>query len=172
MVYSGRKIADPIFGRLFNEVNFSPLLGETDRARDANRALVAGLIEGDGRIPVEVFVGGPAALDVARRRLATAPPGHVLTSHAVTRDAGGSARPLAADGLFDRCLALLMDRGTTGLIAVAQTDEWLETGMPVDRMTALVACPSNPRFGQSRRYTFASPHACLRRSSHTDQWWS
>jgi cyanophycin synthetase len=128
-------------GAIINEVNFSPLLGETDRAREANRALIAGLIEGDGRIPVEVFVGGPAAFDAARRRLATAPPGYVLTSHAVTLDAGGSARPLAADGLFDRCLALLMDRGTTGLIAVAQTDEWLETGMPVDRMTALVACP-------------------------------
>jgi hypothetical protein len=65
----------------------------------------------------------------------------VLTSHAVTLDAGGTERPMAADGLFDRCLALLMDRDTTGLIAVAQTDEWLETGMPVDRMTALVACP-------------------------------
>lgn len=128
-------------GAIINEVNFSPLLGETDRARDANRALVAAVIEGDGRIPVEVFVGGPAALDVARRRLATAPPGHVLTSHAVTLDAGGSARPLAADGLFGRCLALLMDRDTTGLIVVVQTDEWLETGMPVDRVTTLVACP-------------------------------
>ena len=128
-------------GAIINEVNFSPLLGETDRAREANRALIAGLIEGDGRIPVEVFVGGPAAFDVARRRLATAPPGHVLTSHTVTLDAGGSARPLAADGLFGRCLALLMDRGTTGLIAVVQTDEWLETGMPVDRVTTLVACP-------------------------------
>ncbi len=128
-------------GAIINEVNFSPLLGETDRGREANRALIAGLIEGDGRIPVEVFVGGPAALDAARRRLAAAPPGHVLTSHAVTLDAGGSARPLAADGLFDRCLALLIDRGTTGLIAVVQTDEWLETGMPVDRVTTLVACP-------------------------------
>ncbi|MEI6239374.1 MAG: acetate--CoA ligase family protein [Planctomycetia bacterium] len=128
-------------GAIINEVNFSPLLGETDRAREANRALIAGLVEGDGRIPVEVFVGGAAALEAARHRLATAPSGYALTSHAVTLDTGGAERPVAADGLFGRCLALLMDRDVTGLVAVVQTDEWLEMGMPVDRVTTLMACP-------------------------------
>jgi len=128
-------------GAIINEVNYSPLLGETDRAREANRALVAGLVSGDGRIPVEVFVGGPVALDTARRRLASAPAGYVLTSHAVTLDAAGTERPMAVSGLFRRCLALLMDQSVTGIVAVVQTDEWLETGMPVDRFTALAACP-------------------------------
>lgn len=128
-------------GAIINEVNFSPFLGDLDRVLEAGRALVAGLVDGDGRIPVEVFVGGPAALDAARSRLAAAPPGHVLTSHAVTLDGGGHERPMAADGLFERCLALLMDRDVTGILIVVQTDEWLETGMPVDRFAALVVCP-------------------------------
>lgn len=128
-------------GAIINEVNFSPLLGVTDRAGAASRTLVAGLVDSDGRIPVDVFVGGAAALDTARRHLAAAPSGHVLTSHAITLDAGGSERPMTADGLFERCLALLMDRDVTGIIAVVQTDEWLETGMPVDRFTSLVVCP-------------------------------
>lgn len=128
-------------GAIINEVNFSPLLGETDRAREANRALVASLVADDGRIPVQVFVGGPAALDAARGRLAAAPPGTVLTSHAVTLGSDGFERPMAARGLFNRCLALLMDRTVTGLIVAVQTDEWLDTGLPVDRFTALAVCP-------------------------------
>ncbi len=128
-------------GAIINEVNYSPLLGETSRAREASRAIVGGLIDGDGRVPVEVFVGGPAALDAAQRRLASAPRGHALTSHAITLGDRGQERPMACDGLFGRCLSLLMDRQLTGLIAVVQTDEWLEIGSPVDRLTTLVVCP-------------------------------
>lgn len=127
-------------GAIINEVNFAPLLGDRNRVGHANLVLVSHVVDGDGRIPVEVFVGGDEALAAAQRRLAATPPGHVLTSHALTLDASGE-RPMAAIGLFWRCLALIMDRAVTGLIVVVQTDEWLDTGMPVDRLTAVSTCP-------------------------------
>jgi cyanophycin synthetase len=41
--------------------------------------------------------------------------------------------PLAVRGLFARCMALLMDKDVGALILVAQTDELLDTGLPIDR---------------------------------------
>ena len=124
-------------GAIVNEVNFAPLLGEIDQARAASQALICHLVKEDGRIPVEAFVGGEEAFTAARRRLGEAPPGYVLSSDTLTLGAPDRERPLAATGLFARCLALLTDRSVTGLVAVVQTDEWLETGMPTDRFTAL-----------------------------------
>lgn len=58
-----------------------------------------------------------------------------LTSAALTLDDTAAEMSLAFRGLFRRCRALLMDRRVGEPILVVETDEWLHTGSPVDRLT-------------------------------------
>jgi cyanophycin synthetase len=56
-----------------------------------------------------------------------------MTSHVETAGPDGRPMPLAVQGLFARCTALLTNKDVGALILVAQTDELLDTGLPVDR---------------------------------------
>ena len=99
-----------------------------------------GLFDTDGRIPIEVFVGGEAALQHAMTRhasLAGSTRGCFLTSHATTLGGDGCAHSLDKSGIFDRASALLLDRRLEHLLLVVQTDELLQTGLPFDRITRL-----------------------------------
>ena len=125
---------------VINEVNFAPLLGGGAISRSHLERYLRGLIEGDGRIPVEAFVGGPAALEAGIRRrrelAATGVPG-LLTSHDLSLDAAGRPLPMALESCYERCRALLMDRAAEAIVLVVQTDEFAQLGLPVDRLTAL-----------------------------------
>ena len=127
-------------GAIINEVNFAPLLGGHAISRSHIGRYLRDLVEEDGRIPVEVFVGGPAALAAARRRqgeLVAAGAAAFVTSHDTTLDAAGHPLACAIPGLSQRCRGLLMDPAVGCVVLVVQTDEFERFGLPVDRITAL-----------------------------------
>lgn len=127
-------------GAIVNEVNFSPLLTDEAVAGAHLPTFIAALVKGDGRIPVELFVGGPAGFDRARARQQSLVAEGVachLTSHLRTLSPTGEELALAGDGLMARGTALLMDRAVEHLILVVHTDELLHSGLPVDRIAAL-----------------------------------
>ncbi|UYO94427.1 hypothetical protein [Pollutimonas sp. M17] len=124
-------------GAVINEVNSSPLLGASQSSLDSLPALMARLVPGDGRIPIEAVAGGDDALRVARARQrywADRGLACYVASHALTEDPSGHAVPMAAQGLFARCTALLMNKHVDAIVMAVQTDELLETGLPVDRL--------------------------------------
>jgi cyanophycin synthetase len=127
-------------GAVITEVNFAPLLGGHAISRAAIPGYLRLLVEVDGRIPVEAFVGGEAAWAAARLRQATLVAEGVdafLTSHEASLDAAGLPLPLAVRGVRDRCRALLLDRRVAAIVLVVQSDECASGGLPVDRVTAV-----------------------------------
>lgn len=127
-------------GAIINEVNFAPLLGGHPISRSYIATHLRSLIEEDGRLPIEVFVGGPEALAAGRRRqaeLTAAGTATALTSHELSLDTAGAELVLTARGVYKRCRALLMDPAVAAIVLVAQTDEFEQIGLPIDRITSL-----------------------------------
>lgn len=125
---------------VITEVNFAPLLGGHPISRASIGDYLRLVVEADGRIPVEAFVGGRAAVAAARVRLADLTAAGVpafLTSHDQSLDPSGRPVPLAVHGLRNRCRALLLDRRAGAILLVVQTDELESGGLPVDRLTAV-----------------------------------
>lgn len=140
-------------GAIINEVNFAPLLGGGEISRSHVPAFLARLVEGDGRIPIEAIMGGAAALEAAKDRQATLLGRQihcVVTSHETTLSATGEEMDFPFDSLYRRCRALLLDQRVGAIVLVVQTDEFLSTGLPVDRLDR-VATAGGGRLKQSRR---------------------
>jgi D-alanine-D-alanine ligase-like ATP-grasp enzyme len=127
---------------IINEVNYAPLLGGGDISRTYLNEYLDRLLVDGGRIPVEVFLGGSAAWDAAKRRLLELrDAGHrtFLTSASTTLDdAGEELRFAGIEGLCGRTRALVLRRDVGALILVVQTDELLQTSLPLDRVDVLV----------------------------------
>lgn len=149
-------------GAIINEVNFAPLLGGGEISRSHIPAFLARLVEdggggcGRGRIPIEVIVGDDAAMEAARIRQAALLDQQihaVASSHETTLLATGEAIHFPFDSLYRRCKALLLDKRVEAILLVVQTDELLDTGLPVDRID---------------RLTVAAPGGKLKRSRHPD----
>lgn len=138
-------------GGIINEVNFAPLLGGAEISRRYIAKYLEQLVKGNGRIPVEVFVGGQAALEAAKIRqaalvaqglsawlssgtqtwapdTATPSPG----SPAGARQIRTVAMPLR--GLHARARALLISPDVQALLLVVHDDDLLRTGAPLDRV--------------------------------------
>ncbi|HWK54514.1 MAG TPA: hypothetical protein VNR18_09095 [Hyphomicrobiales bacterium] len=122
---------------VINEVNAAPLLGASQSSLDTLQPLMSRLIQGDGRIPVGLVEGVQQDAAIRARTLQQQwiTQGHAcyLTSGAETVGPDGCLMPLAVQGLFERSLALLMNKRVGALILVAQPDELRHTGLPVDR---------------------------------------
>lgn len=123
-------------GAIINEVNFSPLLSD----RQSGTAIASMLDEwlpGRGRIPVEAVIGGESAMAEGLRLRADYASRGIrcwLTNHLETVSDSGASTAVAARGLWGRCTALLMDPEVEALVMVIQTDELLETGLPLGRI--------------------------------------
>ena len=123
-------------GAIINEVNHAPLLGGGEISRRHIPEFLRGLVQSDGRIPIEVFVGGASAWQSALDRmaeLASTQQGIYLTSHESTcRSDGRESVPvhLTCQGLAARVQALLMHRKVAVLLVVAQTQEQLHQALP------------------------------------------
>lgn len=74
-------------GAIINEVNFALHFGVTTAARDRMPLFIRDLVGGDGRIPVEVFLGGDAAFWAARERQAA------LAAAGIADSSPGMPRP-------------------------------------------------------------------------------
>jgi cyanophycin synthetase len=121
-------------GAIINEVNHAPLLGGGEISRRYIPEFLCGLMQGDGRIPVEVFVGGAQAQQRALDRMAQlsqTQAGIYLTGHDNTccvHGVGQASVPvhLTCQGLTARVKALLMDRRVAVLLVVAPTRDALQ----------------------------------------------
>lgn len=125
-------------GAIINEVNYAPLLGGGEISRSYIPDFLARLVASDGRIPIEAYLGNDDAFLAARARqiqLANSRVACFLTSHATTLGPEGTDLPVPGAGLYARCQALLMNRRVEAIVLVIQTDELLQTGLPVDRLT-------------------------------------
>ncbi|MEM1113207.1 MAG: AMP-binding protein [Pseudomonadota bacterium] len=122
-------------GAVINEVNSSPALGVSPMSRSYLPAVLKGYIPAAGRIPIEVFVGGDAALNAARSRwealLGTGLAASLTTAQS-TSDPGGTLRPLPFDNLYRRVYALTMSRSVEAIVMVVQSDEFVHGGLPVE----------------------------------------
>jgi cyanophycin synthetase len=132
-------------GAIVNEVNHAPLLGGGEISRRYIPEFLRGLMQGDGRIPTEVFVGGAQARQMAQDRmteLALTQSGIYLTSHDGTccvHGVGQAPVPvhLTCQGLTARVKALLMDRRVAVLLVVAPSQDVVNNALPVDRVDRL-----------------------------------
>lgn len=127
-------------GAILNEVNFSSLLPGRLSA-SVLPVLLRKFFTADGRIPVDLVMGGAQATEEGlRRRAAHAQAGLrcCMAGHERVIAADGHEMPVAANGLFGRALALLLDAEVDALVLVVQTDELLRTGLPVDRIACVV----------------------------------
>lgn len=127
-------------GAIINEVNFAPLLGGWEISRSHIPAFLADYIDGDGRIPVEVFAGGDAAWQAAlarRQELVGEGVDCYLTSALHTLAPSGEKIPMAVDGLYHRVRALALNRKVAALVLAVQTDEFLGTGLPLEWIDSL-----------------------------------
>lgn len=126
-------------GAVINEVNFAPFIGNYyDYQRDSLDLFVRGLFERNSRIPVEVFVGDDQAIAAAQARQRAWSMQNVaafVTSHQWTFGQTSEVTFAAgSDRLFGRCQNLLMNTDVEALLIVIQTDEFLASGLPVDRI--------------------------------------
>lgn len=128
-------------GAVINEVNFSPLLGGSVISKKYIPVFLRRYIQGDGRIPVDVMVGGKAAMDKARElhhERVNRGMKCFLTSHELTLTASFDEMPFPFISLYRRCRALLMNPRVEALVLVVQNDEWLHTGTPIDKIERII----------------------------------
>lgn len=127
-------------GAKLNELNYLPAVGYLrDYTDKMTKSLIASIFPEQGRIPLRLLVGGKAAIDAAMMHQAA-----MLKDgsrcHLVSHDChlGADGRPIVDaihnHSLFRRVRAVLMDPQADALIIVAQNDEFLLSGLPVDRL--------------------------------------
>ena len=129
-------------GAAINEVNFAPLLGGGEISRSRISQYLDWIAPGERRIPVIAVLGNAAAWQAGRDRQAQYIRQGLrcwLTSDRASLDASGAPRTLAGpDSVFNRTLALTLDRRVDAIVIVIRTAELLRTGSPVDRLDALI----------------------------------
>lgn len=126
---------------ILNEVNSSPVLGQSDSSRRTLPQVLKSLLPEQGRIHIEVFVGADQALTMARAQQQTWQAQGIagyLTSHNLTLTPSGAELHLAQNGLFARCQALLADNHVEAIVLLVQTDDLLQTGLPVNDLQNLI----------------------------------
>ena len=122
-------------GAIINEINYAPYFGGNEIARSLIPVYLEALMNGDGRIPIEIVVDSdPAAREGRSRQAAFMEKGNgcFLTTHNVTVTPSGEELAFPFESLFNRATALLTNKRVEALILVVQTDEFLKTGLPVD----------------------------------------
>lgn len=131
-------------GAIINEVNFAPLLGEGPISRTHVAVYVERLMGGgDGRIPVEVFVGANGARETATVRAAelrAAGLRTAVTSHDWTEVEPGYALPMTSHLLADRVTALVLSPDTEAILIIVQNDGLLNTGIPLANADIITFC--------------------------------
>jgi cyanophycin synthetase len=130
-------------GAILNEVNYASLVSGGRRTgsqrSDYLNTLLATNIEGDGKIPVEIYVGENALEAALSRQQDLVVQGLrcFVTSHELTYRPDGTAMVLQASGLFALSQCLLANKQVEALVLVVQTDELAVTGSPVSSITSM-----------------------------------
>jgi cyanophycin synthetase len=126
-------------GAMINEVNFAPFFASSrPRTQAAMERFLERLLPNQGRIPVTAYIGGAKVKAKAELEYRNSVEKHVacfLCSHEETRSPIGVMHlPAGNFGLFERVQYLLMNRAVEQIIMVVQNDEFLTTGLPLDRL--------------------------------------
>jgi acyl-coenzyme A synthetase/AMP-(fatty) acid ligase/D-alanine-D-alanine ligase-like ATP-grasp enzyme len=127
-------------GAIINEVNFAPLLGGAEISRRHIPAFLDGLMQGDGRIPVEVFVGGGGAWRAATLRwqsLRSGGIGAVLTNGKETFSATGASWPMPFESVYQVTRALSLSPQVDALVVLISADDFLRLGLPLEGVDAV-----------------------------------
>ncbi len=126
---------------IINEVNYAPYFGGNEIARSAMPTYLKTLISGDGRIPIEIVLGNDVEMSEAHSRqqaLLNQGIDCYLTSHSETLKPDGQPMPFPFQSLFNRASALLMNRRVEALVLSVQTNELLQTGLPLNQVDKLI----------------------------------
>lgn len=130
-------IAQPWYanGAIINEVNSAPALGASQSSLEAMPEVMGRLFRNRGRIAIEIFVGGEAAVVAARQRRDERVQDGLacyFTSATATENPCGHPHHLACATLYQRCLALLADRTVAGLMLAMTPEQWQLAELPLD----------------------------------------
>jgi cyanophycin synthetase len=127
-------------GAIINEVNYAPLLGGGEISRSRIGEYLSRMIKGDGRIRIDVLVGGAEAIEKA---LAYRKAGEAsgikcfVTSHEATYGADGSKIVMPLRTLYERMRAMITDKRVERLIVVIQNDEIVQKEFILDRIDSV-----------------------------------
>lgn len=141
-------------GAIISEVNFAPMLGIHETGRRYIPTYLNRLLGGNGRIPIEVFVGGELAWQAAKSRQldlfssdkkawitsgneTLAPPRVSKEQLVLSWDIEGRPHHMSIRGLSARTRGLLMFKEVEALVLVVQDDELLQSRPPVDRVDSV-----------------------------------
>ncbi|PWK54907.1 AMP-binding protein [Roseicyclus mahoneyensis] len=127
-------------GSIINEVNYAPLLGGGEISRSRIPSFLRTLIRNGGRIPIHVHVGGVEALKIAKetwKQLVDAGMRAALVGAEQVWMPNGEPQMMPLVGLHARCCALILSSGIDALVLIVQDDEFIQTGLPFDRITSL-----------------------------------
>ncbi len=85
-----KNISEPWFKieTIINEVNFSPLFGRTEISRSYIPKFFSEFIEGDGKIPVEIFDTEEVALEFQSKKITSGKRCYVISTHRTIDDRG------------------------------------------------------------------------------------
>ncbi len=121
---------------VINEVNFKPYIsGSLDK--ETLHPYIHALVPDGGRIPIHAVIGSAdlwsAAREVHQQLLKEGVRAHV-TGHDRSESPSGEVVHIVSHGLFRRCFALLRSSDVEALVIVVDSDEFLEQGLPFDRL--------------------------------------
>lgn len=122
-------------GAIVNEVNFAPLMGGGPASLREIPGFLRELMQGDGRIPVHVVVGGLKARTAAleqQRACVAAGLACYFSSGSETLNAQGVAHYLPLQGAFERTRALLLSPKVQALVVWTDSDEFAVKGAPLE----------------------------------------
>jgi acyl-CoA synthetase (AMP-forming)/AMP-acid ligase II/D-alanine-D-alanine ligase-like ATP-grasp enzyme len=134
-------------GAIINEVNFTPLLGGGDISRRHLPAFLDEFLQGNGRIPVEVFVGDENAWRAATARwksLRSSGLNAVLTNGKDTFSASGEPWPMPFGSVYQRVHALTLSPKVGALVVVIPPDEFVRLGLPLEAVDAVTKVDESP----------------------------
>lgn len=140
-------------GAIINEVNYAPLLGGGEISRSYLPTYLSRALESDGRIPIDIFIGGDNAMAQAKAHQQTLLKKGLktyLSSHGETLDCDLNQRPYPFTSLARRTKALLLDDTVDALVLVVQNADILKSGLPIDKATyhSTAKAEAFPRSGE------------------------
>ena len=132
---------------VINEVNFKPHFGGTKAAKERMGQFLNSIFPQGPRVPVEVYIGDSEALKKAFERYTELQEQSLrfclITEDTTFFDAGEIPLNFPKKGLYQKCISSLLDNRIAGLILAIQTDEFVSTGLPFDKITSIISVNKN-----------------------------
>lgn len=126
-------------GAIINEVNLSPTFGGSETEKNLLPIIYDGVIEGNGRIPIDVFIGNTkSTLEKAQTKQKEYIASGLrcyLTTHNETYDDKNNIFHMVPVNLMQRVQALLLYNEVDAIIIVVENDEFSHTTLPFDKVS-------------------------------------